>query len=110
MIGAIACAFYSSSAVAAPTITYVQGNYATPQTPQASVTVTFTSAQTAGDLNVVAVGWNDSAATVSSVTDSERQQLHASRRADGDQWGAVTIHLLRQKYRRCRRWRKYRHG
>ena len=71
MIGAIACAFYSSSAVAAPTITYVQGNYATPQTPQASVTVTFTSAQTAGDLNVVAVGWNDSAATVSSVTDSK---------------------------------------
>ena len=32
-------------------------------------TVTFTAAQVAGDLNVVAVGWNDSMATVSKVTD-----------------------------------------
>ena len=31
--------------------------------------VTFTAAQAAGDLNVVAVGWNDSTATVSAVTD-----------------------------------------
>jgi fibronectin type 3 domain-containing protein len=51
------------------TITYVQGAYASPQTPQSSVSVTFTAAQAAGDLNVVAVGWNDSTATVSSVTD-----------------------------------------
>ena len=53
------------------TISYVQGNYATPQTPQTTVNVTFTAAQTAGDLNVVVVGWNDSTATVSSVTDSK---------------------------------------
>ncbi|MGO8669865.1 MAG: hypothetical protein ACLQVD_00615, partial [Capsulimonadaceae bacterium] len=32
--------------------------------------MTFTSAQTAGNLNVVVVGWNDTTATVSSVTDS----------------------------------------
>jgi hypothetical protein len=32
--------------------------------------VTYTAAQTAGDLNVVIVGWNDSTAQVSSVTDS----------------------------------------
>ena len=51
------------------TITYVQGNSATPQTAQTSVTVTFTAAQTAGDLNVVVVGWNDSTATVSKVSD-----------------------------------------
>ena len=50
---------------------YVQGNYSTPQTPQTSVNVTFTAAQTAGDLNVVVVGWNDSTASVSSVTDSK---------------------------------------
>ena len=50
-------------------ITYVQGNSATPQTPQTSVAVTYTAAQAAGDLNVVAVGWNDSTATVSAVTD-----------------------------------------
>ena len=53
----------------AATITYVQGNSATPQTPQTSVTVTYASAQVAGDLNVVAVGWNDSTATVSAVID-----------------------------------------
>ncbi len=51
-------------------ITYVQGNSATPQTSQTSVSVTFDSAQTAADLNVVVVGWNNSTATVSAVTDS----------------------------------------
>ena len=51
-------------------IAYVQGNYATPQSAQASVSVRFTSAQGAGDLNVVVVGWNDSTATVGTVTDS----------------------------------------
>jgi fibronectin type 3 domain-containing protein len=51
------------------TISYVQSAYATPQTAVASVAVTFPSAQTAGDLNVVVVGWNDSTATVSQITD-----------------------------------------
>jgi hypothetical protein len=49
---------------------YVQGNYAVPQTPQATVTVPYTATQTAGNLNVVIVGWNDTAARVSSVTDT----------------------------------------
>jgi hypothetical protein len=53
-----------------PAITFVQGNYATPQTPQSSVVVRFTAAQQQGDLNVVVVGWNDSTATVGTVTDS----------------------------------------
>ena len=51
-------------------ITYVQGNYATPQSPQTTVNVTFTAAQAAGHLNVVVVGWNDSTATVSAVSDT----------------------------------------
>ena len=59
----------SSSSAFAATITYVQGNSATPQTSQTSVTVTYTAAQAAGDLNVVAVGWNDSTATVTKVAD-----------------------------------------
>jgi N,N-dimethylformamidase beta subunit-like protein/IPT/TIG domain-containing protein len=50
-------------------ISFVQSNYATPQTPQATVTVTYAVAQTAGNLNIVVVGWNDSTAVVSSVTD-----------------------------------------
>ena len=53
------------------TISYVQGNYATPQGSQTSVSVPFNAAQVAGDLNVVSVGWNDSTATVSSVTDTK---------------------------------------
>jgi hypothetical protein len=49
---------------------YVQGNSAVPQTPQTTVTVPYNAAQTAGNLNVVIVGWNDTAARVSSVTDT----------------------------------------
>ena len=48
-----------------------QQNYATPQSAKSTVPVTFTSAQTAGNLNVVVVGWNDTTATVSSVTNSK---------------------------------------
>ena len=55
----------------ATSISYVQGNYATPQTPQTTVNVAFIAAQVAGDLNVVVVGWNDSTASVGSVTDSK---------------------------------------
>jgi hypothetical protein len=55
---------------AASTITYVQSAYAAPQTPQTGVSVKFAAAQAAGDLNVVAVGWNDSTATVMAVTDT----------------------------------------
>jgi len=52
------------------TPTFVQVAYSTPQTPEATVSVAYPSAQTAGDLNVVVVGWNDTTATVSSVKDS----------------------------------------
>jgi chitodextrinase len=53
------------------TITFVQVNAATPQSSPTSVNVTFNAAQTAGDLNVVAVGWNDATHQVSSVTDTK---------------------------------------
>ena len=55
---------------AQPAITYVQGNYAAPVGPQTAVSVPYIGAQAAGDLNVVVVGWNDSTAVVSGVTDS----------------------------------------
>jgi hypothetical protein len=62
----------ASLAAAVPvSVTYVQGNFGTPQTPQTTVKVTYTAAQVAGDLNVVVVGWNDSKAVVSAVTDSK---------------------------------------
>jgi hypothetical protein len=46
-------------------------NYATPQSSVATVSVPFTAAQTAGNLNVVVVGWNDTTAQISSVTDTK---------------------------------------
>ncbi|MGH9502233.1 MAG: galactose oxidase-like domain-containing protein, partial [Terriglobales bacterium] len=51
-------------------ITFVQVNAATPQTATTSLPVAYLAAQTAGNLNVVAVGWNDTTSTVSSVSDS----------------------------------------
>ena len=60
----------ATSASGPPSISLIQINAATPQSPQSTVAVNFTIAQLAGDLNVVVVGWNDSTATVSSVTDT----------------------------------------
>ncbi len=52
----------------------MQSNSATPQTSNttAPVTVPFTGSQTAGNLNVVIVGWNDATAQISSVTDTNQ--------------------------------------
>ncbi|MGO9228064.1 MAG: beta strand repeat-containing protein, partial [Bryobacteraceae bacterium] len=62
---------FSYVVAASTTIAYVQGNAATPQTSQTKVTVAFTAAQAAGDLNVVVVGWDDTTAVVSSVVDTK---------------------------------------
>ncbi len=60
----------SISLIAASAIGFVQAAAATPQSNTATVSVSYTGAQTAGDLNIVVVGWNDTTATVQSVTDS----------------------------------------
>ena len=62
------CASVAVRAATAPT--FVQVAYSTPSSPQATVKVAYPSAQTAGDLNVVVVGWNDTTSTIESVTDS----------------------------------------
>jgi chitodextrinase len=60
-----------AAAITTPaTISFVQANYATPQPAQTAVTVPYSAAQIAGDLNVAVVGWNNTTATVNSVTDS----------------------------------------
>ena len=61
---------YAFTAIGGGTISFVQVNAAAPQTASASVSVIYPAAQIAGDLNIVAVGWNDTTSTVSSVTDS----------------------------------------
>lgn len=56
--------------IANPRPDFIQSSNGTPQEPSDSVPVFFPSAQRAGDLNVVVVGWNDSTAQVQSVADS----------------------------------------
>ena len=51
-------------------ITFVQGNYSVPRNTANPVSATFTAQQTSGNLNVVVIGWNDTTATISSVTDT----------------------------------------
>jgi hypothetical protein len=65
--GSLTNGFTYNSAVA---ISFGQVAAATPQSLTATVPVTFPGAQTAGDLNIVVVGWNDTTATVQSVKDS----------------------------------------
>jgi hypothetical protein len=62
---------YNLTMLASPgSISYVQGNYTDPMSSQNTISVPFTGAQTAGDLNVVVVGWKDSTTSVGQVTDS----------------------------------------
>ena len=59
------------SRVSAQSIAFVQVNSAVPQSPQTAVSVPYGSVQTAGNLNVVVVGWNDAVAHVQSLVDSK---------------------------------------
>jgi hypothetical protein len=62
---------YGLNPPAAPSIGFVQVNAATPQSPTGSVSISYPNPETAGDLNVVVVGWNDTSAKIKSVTDSQ---------------------------------------
>jgi chitodextrinase len=55
---------------AGPSPTFLQQSYATPQSPQSVVSATYAGAQTAGDTNILAIGWNDMTANITSVVDS----------------------------------------
>jgi hypothetical protein len=68
--GTLTNGYTYTSSTGGGTISFVQVRSATPQTASASVAVAYTAAQAAGNLNIVAVGWNDTTSTVSSVTDS----------------------------------------
>ena len=59
LIGVVACALLGIARPAAAAIAYVQSAYLAPASGS-SVSVKYAAAQTAGDLNVVVVGWNDS--------------------------------------------------
>ena len=61
---------YTYSAATSGTISFVQGKSAS-LTSGSSVAITYSIAQTAGNLNVVSVMWGDRTSVVSSVTDSQ---------------------------------------
>jgi hypothetical protein len=67
-IGSLTNAFTYNTPVA---ISFAQVAAATPQGPTQVVPLAFPGAQTAGDLNVVVVGWSDVTSTVTSVVDSK---------------------------------------
>lgn len=65
---------------------FVQVSSATPQTPQSTVGTTYASAQTAGDTNIIAIGWNDTVASITTVGDGAGnvyQQAVATFRGNG---------------------------
>jgi hypothetical protein len=52
------------------TASFIQQNSAVPQSPQKTVKVIYNGPQGAGDTNILAIGWNDTKAAISSVIDS----------------------------------------
>jgi hypothetical protein len=48
----------------------VQAAAVTPQSPQTQATLTFASAQVAGDTNIIVIGWSDATSNIVSITDS----------------------------------------
>src|ERR1700756_2532935 len=69
LLGVIAVGTLCAATRAQAAVAYIQGNSVTPGT-QSTVTTTFSSAQTASDLNIVFIGWEDTTSQVSSVTDT----------------------------------------
>src|SRR5262249_37949588 len=62
------CTAIGSWSVQAATV--VQVNAATPQSPQTSASVAYSKAQTAGNANILAIGWNDATSNITSVKDT----------------------------------------
>ncbi len=60
----------TTGASANASVNFVQVASATPQANNSSVAVSYSRAQTRGNLNIVVVGWNDTTAKVTSVSDT----------------------------------------
>jgi len=54
----------------AQSIAFVQENFAVPSNSHSSASATYGATQTAGNTNIVAIGWSDSSSSVTSVTDT----------------------------------------
>jgi len=67
---------FTNTASVPVNVYFAQVAAATPQAATATVTLRYPNAQVAGDLNIVAVGWRTTTATVSSVTDDAGMSIH----------------------------------
>ncbi len=72
LVAAVCCLAVAAPKVRAAStpISFVQTAFATPQTPATTVNIGYPAAQTAGDMNVVVVGWNDTTAMIQTVKDN----------------------------------------
>jgi len=95
--GRVATFFRSASLLAALLVvsalsqgqTFVQVNSNTVAVNAASVNVTYTTAETAGNLNVVVVGWSDTTASVASVVDDNTNTYVLAGASSGDRKSVV---------------------
>jgi chitodextrinase len=62
-------ATYALSPPATTSIAFKQQNYSTSEISQRTVSVTYTEAQTAGDTNVLAIGWPSDQGTITTISD-----------------------------------------
>ena len=86
-----------------PGAQFVQVNSATPQGSESTVTVPFPQAQGTGDLDVIAIGFNDSTSTITSVTDSEGNAYQLPRATTAGT-GLSPGGLLHQEHQSSHRW------
>jgi hypothetical protein len=66
----LALLWLCTAAGAAQGATFVQVNAATPQNSLTSASVAYSKAQTAGNTNILAIGWNDATSSITSVKDT----------------------------------------
>ena len=72
----LGCAVPGSAESRGPTAVRAAGLHAPEIPPQNQVADDYTNAQTAGDLNILAIGWNDEGANITNATDSAGNTDH----------------------------------
>lgn len=83
----LAFGLFSWGQAAQAAIAYVQGAEKDPNSASVtSVTATFTAAQVAGHLNVVAIGWGSNTVNISSVTDTKGNVYTLALKTVGTSW------------------------
>ena len=70
MVSNATLSYTATFTTASAPLAFVQAIAATPQTPQTQARVVYSSAQVAGDINIIVIGWDNTTSNIVSVTDS----------------------------------------